>query len=99
MTVYDVLLIVISEQTDTERSRQVLYYMVKDTLLRERRGFTPILLPIHLDNALQKMRGTWVRLLQMAQHQSRDFTRWHDGNFYQAALARLLYDLKVESVQ
>src|SRR5258708_384608 len=99
MSIYDLLPPVISEHTETERSRWVLDYIVKDALLKERRGFTPILLPIHLDNALQKMRGSWARLLRMAQHQSRDFMRWHDGDFYRAAFAQLLYDLKAEIVQ
>jgi len=60
MTIYDMLLLVISEHTETERSRWVLDHIVKDALLKERRGFTPILLPIHLDDALQKMRGSWA---------------------------------------
>jgi hypothetical protein len=61
-----------------------------------RKGFTPVLLPIHLDQAPHEMRGSWTRLLRLAQHQSRDFTHWNDQNVYQADLKRLLYDLEAE---
>ncbi len=99
MAIYDMLVLVISEQAETEKSRWVLDYIVKDTLLKEQKGFTPILLPIHLDNTLHKMRGMWARLLRMAQYQSQDFTRWHEEDFYRTALAQLLYNLKAEIVQ
>lgn len=99
MAIHDMLLLVVSEHTETEISRQALDGIVKEALLKERKGFTPILLPLHLGKAPQTMRGSWARLLRMAQHQSRDFTHWHEGDFYQAAFAQLLYDLKAETVQ
>jgi hypothetical protein len=99
MVIHDMLLLVVSAHSETEISRQALDGIVKEALLRERRGFTPILLPLHLGKAPQAIQGSWARLLRMAQHQSRDLTRWHDGDFYRAAFAQLLYDLKAEIVQ
>ena len=99
MVTHDMLLLVVSEHTETELSRQALNGIVKEELLKVRRGFAPILLPLHLGKAPQTMRGSWARLLRMAQHQSRDWTHWHDGDFYRAAFAQLLYDLKAETVE
>ena len=98
MVIYDMLLLVISEHAETEGSRWALDGIVKEALVKERKGFTPILLPIHL-KAPQKMRGSWARLLRLAQHQSRDFTRWNDRDVYQTAFEQLLRDLKAETVQ
>ena len=97
MVIHDMLLLVISEHTETEIARWALNGIVKEAVLKERKGFAPILLPIHLGKAPQTMRGIWVRLLRMAQHQSRDFTHWHDEDFYRTAFGQLLRDLKAET--
>lgn len=98
MVIHDMLLLVISEYSETEISRQALNGIVKEALVKERKGFIPILLPIHLGKAPQAQQGMWARLLRMAQYQSRDFTRWHDSDFYRAAFAQLLDNLKAEFV-
>ncbi len=96
MVIHDMLLLVISEHSATEVSRWALNGIVKEALLKERKGFTPVLLPIHLGEAPHETQGSWTRLLRLAQHQSRDFTHWNNQNVYQADLKRLLYDLEAE---
>lgn len=99
MEIHDMLLLVLSEHSETEISHQALHGIVKEALMKERKEFIPILLPIHLRKAPQTMRGIGPRLLRMAQHQSRDFTHWHNDEFYRTAFGQLLWDLKAETVQ
>ena len=97
--VYDILIVVTSQHSGigAEATGRALYCIVKDAFAREQRGFVPFLFPIHLDKPPQHMPGTWARLLRLARHQSRDFTRWHDRNAYQPAFDQLLHDLKAEA--
>lgn len=92
--VYDMLLLVISKHSESEASRWALTGLVKEALLKERRGFAPSLLPIHLDKPPREIRGTWTRLLDLAQHESRDFSHRNDQNTYQELLQQLLHDLE-----
>lgn len=98
MSVYDILIVVTSEHSGigTEATGRALYCIVKDAFAREQRGFVPFLLPIHLDRPPQHMPGTWARLLRLARHQSRDFTRWNDPDAYRPAFEQLLGDLRAE---
>lgn len=97
MVVYDMLLLVISEHSTTETTGRAVYYVVKEAVVKDRKGFVPFLLPIHLDKPPQRMPGTWARVLLLAQHQSRDFTHWNDNDAYQAAFEQVLRDLKAEA--
>ena len=91
----DILLLVISEHSRTEASHRALNSMMKEALVKERRGFTPFLLPIHLNKDPQQTRGVWPRLLRLATSQGRDFSHWKDQHLYQEALQHLLRDLRV----
>ena len=97
MGVYDMLLLVTSEYSRTESISRALYPAVKDAVVKDRKGFVPFVLPIHLDVPPNRIPGTWARVLLLARHQSRDFTHWNDDNAYQAAFEQLLRDLKNEA--
>jgi TIR domain len=97
--IYDKLLLVISEHSETKTSYRALTVAVKEALgkeelANERKASSPILLPIHLDKTPQEMGGVWARRNQLAKRQRRDFTSWNDQNAYQKTFDQLLHDLK-----
>jgi hypothetical protein len=61
---------------------------------RERKQL--LLFPVRIDDAVLDTKEAWARLLRGERHIG-DFTRWKDHDTYDAALKRLLRDLKTNA--
>lgn len=87
----DKLLLILSEHSVAS---DWVEHEVETALAKEHKEKRTILFPIRLDNAiLEREHIGWPALVQHERHIG-DFTRWKDHDQYQAALDRLLRDLK-----
>ncbi len=88
--IYDKLLIVLSENSITS---PWVEKEVETAFEKERRENRIVLFPIRLDDSIMKTDQAWAADIRRTRHIG-DFSRWKNHDSYQAALERLLRDLK-----
>lgn len=91
---YDKLLLVLSEHSIASNW---VSYEVERALNKEPEGIPNVLFPIRLDDTVMKSKAGWADDIRRTRHIG-DFCNWKDHDDYQKAFARLLRDLKSESV-
>lgn len=89
---YDKLLLIFT--INSVRSQWV-EQEVETALAKERSGGATVLFPIRLDNYIFSLERGWPALIRNTRHIG-DFSGWTNHETYQAALKRLVNDLKVE---
>jgi hypothetical protein len=69
---------------------------VESCLERESREKRTVLFPVRLADAVMDTEEAWAASIRRQRHVG-DFRRWKDHDAYQAALERLMRDLKTEN--
>ncbi|MBI4799069.1 MAG: toll/interleukin-1 receptor domain-containing protein [Desulfarculus sp.] len=91
--VYDKLLIILSQNSIFSNWVEK---EVETAFEKEQRKGKLVLFPIRLDEEVIATNKAWAADIRRARHIG-DFTRWKEHDAYQAALARLLRDLKASA--
>ncbi|MGI9507977.1 MAG: toll/interleukin-1 receptor domain-containing protein, partial [Geminicoccaceae bacterium] len=88
--IYDKLLLVLSKNSVTSRWVEK---EVETAFEKERKTDSTVLFPIKLDGAVDSIRTGWAADIRRTRHIG-DFTKYKDGDAYQASFHRVLRDLR-----
>lgn len=88
--VHDKLLLVLSEHSLVS---QWVEQEVETALAKERETGESVLFPIKVDNAVDELKHGWPALVRNTRHIG-DFSNWEDDGAFEAALNRVLRDLR-----
>ncbi len=92
--VYDKLIVILSQHS-VESSW--VEYEVKKALKKEQEQGKSVLFPIKLDETIMETPEAWAATIRKKRHIG-DFTKWKEHDTYQAALQRLLRDLRASTI-